>query len=216
MSALLASTPLLVVLVGMLRLRRSAAVAGGLGLLVAPVLSATVVDIGAAADVAALAAGGGAMAEALHATATVLWIVLPALAPYAFQRLRGAIERIRGALVGLTDDRRLQAILIAWFFGLFMDGAAGFGTLVALAAPLLVGLGYEPVRAVTLALLGHAAGTPSSRDTRSIGSRFKSRSTAPCLRSADIRRRSPPPSRPSSRSPRSPFPRMEPRCLRQR
>ena len=58
----------------------------------------------------------------------------------------------------MTEDRRLQAILIGWFFGLFIEGAAGFGTPVALAAPLLVGLGYAPVRAVSLALLGHAAG----------------------------------------------------------
>jgi lactate permease len=67
-------------------------------------------------------------------------------------------RRIRDALGGLTADRRAQAILIAWFFGLFIEGAAGFGTPVALAAPLLVGLGYDPVRAVVLALLGHAAG----------------------------------------------------------
>jgi lactate permease len=68
------------------------------------------------------------------------------------------VDRIRAALAGLTREKRLQAVLIAWFFGLFMEGAAGFGTPVALAAPLLVGMGFPPVRAVTLALLGHAAG----------------------------------------------------------
>jgi lactate permease len=100
----------------------------------------------------------GAGAEALSSTATILWIVLPALALYEFQARVGALERIRVALTGLTADRRIQAILIAWFFGLFMEGAAGFGTPVALAAPLLAGLGYPPVRAVILALTGHAAG----------------------------------------------------------
>ncbi|CAN0598387.1 unnamed protein product, partial [Ectocarpus sp. 12 AP-2014] len=91
-------------------------------------------------------------------TITILWIVFPALALYAYQSHVGAIDRIRDALAGLTDNRRIQALLIAWFFDLFIEGAAGFGTPVALAAPLLLGIGYSPVRAVTLALLGHAAG----------------------------------------------------------
>lgn len=97
-------------------------------------------------------------AEALHSRGTILWIILPALAIFAFQKRTRAIAYLRDTLAALTENRRLQAILIAWFFGLFMEGAAGFGTPVALAAPLLVGLGYAPVRAVVLGLLGHAAG----------------------------------------------------------
>jgi L-lactate permease len=52
----------------------------------------------------------------------------------------------------------LQAPLVGWLLALFFEGAAGFGTPVALAAPILVGLGIAPVQAVVLALLGHAAG----------------------------------------------------------
>ena len=122
------------------------------------VLAATVFDLAVDAPGSDLRAGLGAFAEALHATGTILWIILPALAIFEFPTRAGAIERIRNTLVALTDERRIQAILIAWFFGLFMEGAAGFGTPVALAAPQLVGLGYAPVRAVALALLGHAAG----------------------------------------------------------
>lgn len=158
MTALLAATPLAVVLVLMGVLRRSAVVAGGAGLLLAAILAVTVFDPASTSGAAVPAALGGTVLEAVHSTGTILWIILPALALYAFQQEAGAIERIRAALAGLTDDRRLQAILIAWFFGLFIEGAAGFGTPVALAAPLLVGLGYSPVRAVVLALLGHAAG----------------------------------------------------------
>lgn len=158
MSALLAATPLAVILLGMVVFRRSAAVAGGVGLALAAVLSASVFDLSRGAADTDIPAGAGVLAEALHSTATILWIILPALALYEYQSRAGAIDRIRDALSALTEDRRIQALLIAWFFGLFMEGAAGFGTPVALAAPLLVGLGYPPVRAVVLALLGHASG----------------------------------------------------------
>ncbi|KAA9010719.1 L-lactate permease [Histidinibacterium aquaticum] len=135
-------------------LRRSAVVAGACGLavaaLLAPVLFVEAPQLGL------VAAGSGL--EAVHSTLTILWIVLPALALYEYQAASGGIARIRDALGGLTTDHRMQVILIAWFFGLFMEGAGGFGTPVALAAPLLAGLGHPPVRAVALALLGHAAG----------------------------------------------------------
>jgi lactate permease len=156
--AILAASPLAVILVGMGLLRQSAAVAGAAGLALAIVLSLTAFDLGAAAEGGRAGAAAGTLGEAVNSTATILWIILPALAIFEFQRAAGAIDRIRDTLAALTDNRRIQAILIAWFFGLFMEGAAGFGTPVALAAPLLVGLGYGPVRAVALALLGHAAG----------------------------------------------------------
>ena len=157
MSALIAATPLLAVVVGMTALRLSAAWAGAIGLVLAAGL------LVAGLTPTSLPGGGfdgpaGTVAEALFSTLTILWIILPALVLFEFQNRTGAILRIRAALGSLTDDRRIQAILIAWFFGLFIEGAAGFGTPVALAAPLLAGLGYPPLRAVVLALLGHAAG----------------------------------------------------------
>jgi lactate permease len=158
MAALLAAAPLGIVLLAMGVLRRSAAVAGGAGLVVAIALALTAFELGDAAGGRTFAAAVGTAAEAVHSTVVILWIILPALTLFEFQKSAGAIDRIRDTLGGLTTDRRLQAILIAWFFGLFIEGAAGFGTPVALAAPLLVGLGYPPVRAVVLALLGHAAG----------------------------------------------------------
>lgn len=158
MSALLAAAPLAVILVGMGVLRRSAVLAGSVGLAVALIIAAAGFAENGLGDSGLAGLLGGTGAEALHSTATILWIILPALAIFEFQKQAGAIGRIRDTLASLTDNRRLQAILIAWFFGLFMEGAAGFGTPVALAAPLLVGLGYSPVRAVVLSLLGHAAG----------------------------------------------------------
>ncbi len=157
MTAALAALPIAVVLAGIGALRLSAARAGAAGLAVAAVLALSVFDL-AGTGVATGAAAGSTLAEALHSTVVILWVILPALALHEFQQTTGAVGRIRDALGGLTTDRRLQVILIAWFFGLFIEGAAGFGTPVALAAPLLAGLGFSPARAVVLALLGHAAG----------------------------------------------------------
>jgi lactate permease len=138
-------------------------------------------------EVGAAGVLAGAGAEALFTTATSLWIIFPALAIYELQVRSGAFDVIRAGMVSLSDEPRIQALLVAWFFGLFMEGAAGFGTPVALAAPLLVSLGFAPVRAVALALIGHAVGVSFGRrgreyhlppqhhrrcgDRRSIGSR---------------------------------------------
>ena len=160
MTALLAALPIVLVVGAMTVLRWSATAAGLAGL-----ASAIVVGF-ASFGLATPAAGGlgpapllgGALLEALFTTATILWIVFPALCLYELQSRSGAFEIIRNGMARVTNDRRLQALLVAWFFGLFMEGVAGFGTPVALAAPILVGLGFSPVKAVSLALIGHAAG----------------------------------------------------------
>ncbi|MGY6695585.1 MAG: L-lactate permease [Roseinatronobacter sp.] len=151
MQAFFAASPLLVVLLAMAVLQWRAAFAGlaGLGLALGVVWA-----FGQLQAVLMV----GVTLEAASSTATILWIILPALAIYELQSRVGALERLRQSLTQISDDRAVQAVLIAWFFGLFMEGAAGFGTPVALAAPLLVGLGFPPVRAVALALLGHAGG----------------------------------------------------------
>lgn len=159
MPVLLAALPLVCVLIGMAVLHTSAVIAGLAGFAIAAGLALFgPFNLAEAVNLPLGSAAAGTLAEAAHSTITILWIVFPALALYAYQSHVGAIDRIRDALAGLTDNRRIQALLIAWFFGLFIEGAAGFGTPVALAAPLLLGIGYSPVRAVTLALLGHAAG----------------------------------------------------------
>lgn len=96
--------------------------------------------------------------EAAFITATILWIIGPAICLYNLQKLTGGIDVLSEALGRLSTDRRLAALLVAWFFALFMEGAAGFGTPIALAAPFLVSAGFKPVEAVVLALVGHAVG----------------------------------------------------------
>lgn len=153
MPTALAALPILVVVLAMAVLRWRAALAGAVGLGVA---LGVVLGSSGMSESGVLVAG--VALEAASSTLTILWIILPALVIYEVQLRSGALERMRLALTRLSDDRAVQALLIAWFFGLFMEGAAGFGAPVALAAPLLVGLGFTPVRAVALALLGHAAG----------------------------------------------------------
>lgn len=72
----------------------------------------------------------------------------------------GAIEKVKAVLADITDDRRAQLIIIAIMFAIFLEGAAGAGSPAAIAAPFLVGLGFNPVTAAACALLGDA--TPAS------------------------------------------------------
>lgn len=79
----------------------------------------------------------------------------------------GAIEVIRAGFTHISPDRRVQVIIVAWLFGSFLEGASGFGTPAAIAAPLLVALGFPPLAAVVVALIADssavsfgAVGTP--------------------------------------------------------
>lgn len=160
MAALAAAIPIVVVLVLMVGRRWAASRAGLVGAVLAVVLALSVFDLGQGTPVGTDVVGavGGTLAEALFTSATILWIVLPALAIHHLQLATGGTERLRVALGGLASDPRLLALLIGWFFALFVEGAAGFGAAVALAAPFLVGVGYRPADAVVVVLLGHAVG----------------------------------------------------------
>jgi lactate permease len=162
--AMLAASPIAVVLVLMIWRRWAASRAGTLGAAVALVVAVSAFGFargapeGTPAGTSTLGALGGTFGEALFTSATILWIVLPALAIHHLQVRTGATEHLRVALGALAADPRLLALLIGWFFALFVEGAAGFGASVALAAPFLVGVGYRPLDAVVVAMLGHAIG----------------------------------------------------------
>src|SRR5262249_27460762 len=85
------------------------------------------------------------------------WIVLSAIFLYALTVEMGQFEIVKRSVVALSDDRRIQALLIAFSFGAFVEGAAGFGTPVAISAALMMGAGFKPLHAAGLALLA----TPS-------------------------------------------------------
>ncbi|TFZ04743.1 L-lactate permease [Ramlibacter rhizophilus] len=152
--ALFAASPILLILVLMLLLRWSAARAGLAGCALTAALVLTVFDH----DDGGTAVLAGALAEAAFTAATILWILWPALALHQHQQDSGALDRLRSGLAKVSARPALQVLLVGWFAALFMEGAAGFGTPVALAAPLLLSLGVPVVQAVVLALLGHAVG----------------------------------------------------------
>ena len=158
--ALLAALPLVVIVVAMTALRWSAARAGGAGLAVTLVVAWFGFGYGqrVLADVGTVGATGWAAAEAVFIAATIVWIIFPALAIHELQLRTGAVDVLRMAMGRLSDDPRITALLVAWFFVLFVEGAAGFGTSVALAAPFLVSAGFRRIEAVTIALVGHAVG----------------------------------------------------------
>jgi len=101
---------------------------------------------------------GGVATEGAFFAASILWILLPALAIHELQTRGGALEVLRAAISGAAPGGPAKALLIGWFFALFLEGAAGFGTPLAIAAPMLVAMGVTPVAAVAMGLVGHAAG----------------------------------------------------------
>lgn len=159
MTAFLALLPIIAIVTLMIGWQWSAARAGIVGLALALPIAMLAFDYrGPAAAPGAAFALLGLFAEAGFTAATILWIVFPALWLHELQLKTEATETIRKSLTRLSVDPRLTALLVAWFFALFAEGAAGFGTPVALAAPILVGLGFPPIQAVSLALVGHAVG----------------------------------------------------------
>jgi len=69
----------------------------------------------------------------------------------------GSFGVVRQSIETITNDRRLQALLIAFCFGAFLEGAAGFGAPVAITAGILIGLGFVPIYAATICLLANTA-----------------------------------------------------------
>src|SRR5919108_330590 len=85
------------------------------------------------------------------------WIILNAIFVYDLTVKTGKFEVAKETIAGLAGDRRIQVLLIAYAFGAFIEGAAGFGTPVAISAAMLIGLGFKPLAAAMLALIGNTA-----------------------------------------------------------
>ena len=89
----------------------------------------------------------------------ILWIVFGALVLLYTLMRSGAVDRINSGFATISDDRRVQVILLGFFLATFMEGVAGFGTPAAVVAPLLLALGFPALAAVIAALIGHAIAT---------------------------------------------------------
>lgn len=90
----------------------------------------------------------------------IVLVIIAAVFTYNLCVSTGAMDVIGSMITSISSDRRLLALLIAWCFGGFMEGMAGFGTAVAIPASMLAGLGFEPITAVLLCLLANGVPTP--------------------------------------------------------
>ena len=87
----------------------------------------------------------------------IAWIIIAAVFLYKVSVKTGQFDVIRSSILSITPDQRLQLILVGFCFGAFLEGAAGFGAPVAITAALLVGLGFKPLYAAGLCLIGNTA-----------------------------------------------------------
>ena len=142
----------IVVLLGLLATHRVRAQWAALAGLVAALLVA-VLAIGMPAGLAVRAAAYGAA----YGFFPIGWILLNVLFLYQLTVDRGLFAVLQGSIAHVTTDRRLQLVLIAFCFGAFFEGAAGFGTPVAVTAALLIGLGFPAIEASVFSLIANTA-----------------------------------------------------------
>jgi lactate permease len=138
--------PIAIVFVLLVVLRRSAKLSMTVAYLATVILAMAVwgLDIGTV---------GGATVNGIVTALTLLFIIFGAILLLATVQESGAIRAIRQGFTDLSPDRRIQAIIIAWLFGSMIEGASGFGTPAAVAAPLLVAIGFPAMAAVLVTLI---------------------------------------------------------------
>ncbi|MBI1650278.1 L-lactate permease [Hyphomicrobium sulfonivorans] len=151
LSTAVAAIPIAVLLGGIGIFELRAHVAALLGL--AAALLVAIVFFGMPAPMAGLAAAYGAAFGLLP----IGWIILNVIFLYQLTVERGDFEILRTSIGAISDDRRLQLLFIAFCLGAFFEGAAGFGTPVAVTAAMLIGLGFTPLAASGLSLIANTA-----------------------------------------------------------
>jgi lactate permease len=150
-SAIFAALPILTlfVLLGGLKLKAQWAALISLAVALLVAIIAYSMPVGQAADAALLGAAFGLF--------PIMWIVVNAIWIYNMTVDSGHFAVLRRSFASVSDDQRIQAILIAFCFGALMEALAGFGTPVAISAVMLIALGFKPVKAATLALVANTA-----------------------------------------------------------
>jgi lactate permease len=150
-STALAAIPVVVMLAALGFFHIKAHTAAGMGLLAAVLVA--VFAYGMPAEMAGKAAMYGGFTGLLP----IGWIVLNIIFLQQLAEKNGSFKILQDSLSGITEDRRLQLLLIAFCFGAFFEGAAGFGTPVAVTAGILIGLGFSPLAASGLSLIANTA-----------------------------------------------------------
>jgi len=154
LSTLLAALPVLILLGFLASGRVSAWQAALCGLLTAAGMAAG--PFGMPIHLVVASAGVGLV----FAFFRIVWLILSAIFLYDLAVMTGQFDVMRASIARLSGDRRVQAVLVAFSFGAFLEGAAGFGAPVAISAAFLVGLGFEPSRAAILCLIANTAPVP--------------------------------------------------------
>jgi lactate permease len=150
-STLVAAMPLVILFYMLGVKRRPSWIAGLSALGVALVLAVSVFEM------PVTLAGASMVYGALFGLFPIGWIVIASLILYRVTLDTGKFAIIKDSIGALSDDRRLQAVLIGFAFGAFIEGAAGFGTPVAVAAAMLTGLGFSPFYAAFICLVANTA-----------------------------------------------------------
>ena len=150
-STLVAALPILVLL-GLLASGRASAWRAALaGLATACGVAWLVFGMPARMIAASMAVG------VVFALLRIIWLIVAAVFLYDITVATGQFEVMKASVARLSADRRLQAVLVAFCFGAFIEGAAGFGAPVAISAAFLVGLGFQPFEAALLCLIANTA-----------------------------------------------------------
>jgi lactate permease len=150
-SALVAAIPVVVLLGAIAFLRMKAHVAALLGLIASLLVAIFVFGM------PAQMAGRSAVFGAAYGLMPIGWIILNVIFLYQLTVEKGYFDILKSSIGAVTRDRRLQLLLIAFSFGAFFEGAAGFGTPVAVTGAILIGLGFRPLAASGLSLIANTA-----------------------------------------------------------
>ena len=151
LSTLLAAVPVVVMLAALGLFHIKAHIAAALGLVAAFLVAVLAYHMPAAM------AGKAALLGGFTGLLPIGWIVLNIIFLQQLCEQNGSFKVLQASLSGITNDRRLQLLLIAFCFGAFFEGAAGFGTPVAVTAGILIGLGFSPLAASGLSLIANTA-----------------------------------------------------------
>jgi lactate permease len=151
LSTVLAAIPVVVMLAALAFFHIKAHIAAGMGL--AAALLVAIFAYGMPAEMA----GRAALLGGLTGLLPIGWIVLNIIFLHQLTEQNGSFAVLQDSLSGITEDRRIQLLLIAFCFGAFFEGAAGFGTPVAVTAAILIGLGFSPLAASGLSLIANTA-----------------------------------------------------------
>src|SRR5881394_3553511 len=151
LSTAFAALPIVILLGSLAWLRIRAHYAALLGLSTSFIIAVVVFHMPAQMTIASAIYG------AAYGLFPIGWIVLNVIFLYQLTYQCGRFEQLRHSITGLTKDRRLQLLLIAFSFGAFIEGACGFGTPVAVTGAILIGLGFSPMSASCLALIANTA-----------------------------------------------------------